>query len=294
MVKHMRNTHIWLIALVMAAGFTAPVCGAEPQPAPEYSARLLGSEQEVTLASLRGQVVLLNTWATWCPPCREEMPDFEAVHKRYREQGLAVIGVNIDEGEADEEVTRFVQGMKIGFSIWRDPNNRFGKRFRVLGVPATLLIDREGMIVRRWQGPMDPGAVDNLKAIKAALGVGPASVTAKPQAQDGELAAVRRGRRLADQRGCLTCHSTDGAQGVGPSWKDLAGSTARLTDGRSVLRDSAYLTRAILEPDAEIVTGYSEGVMAGAMPGKRLSKTEVEALVQYLESLSQIGGQNAQ
>jgi thiol-disulfide isomerase/thioredoxin len=293
MAKRMRNTHICMIALVMATGFAAPACGAEPQLAPDYGARLLGSEQEATLASLRGQVVLLNAWATWCPPCREEMPDFEAFHKRYREQGLAVVGVNIDEGEADEAVTRYVQGMKIGFSIWRDPNNRFGKRFRVLGVPATLLINREGMIVRRWQGPMDPGAADNLKSIMAALEPASVPVAAKPQAQDGEPAA-RRGRRLAEQRGCLTCHSTDGVQGVGPGWKGLAGSTAQLTDGRSVLRDHAYITRSIVDPDAEIVKGYSEGVMAGAMPGKRLSESEVEALVQYLESLSQIGGQNAQ
>ncbi|WP_158083018.1 redoxin domain-containing protein [Methyloprofundus sedimenti] len=283
----MKNTHIWMIALIMVNGFAASACGAEPQLAPEYSARVLGSEQEATLASLRGQVVLLNAWATWCPPCREEMPDFEAIYTSYKEQGLAVVGVNIDEGEADDEVIRYVQGMKIGFSIWRDPNNRFGKRFRVLGVPATLLINREGMIVRRWQGPMDPGAADNLKTIKAALGSAPASIAANPQAQDGELAAVRRGRRLADQRGCLTCHSSDGTQGMGPSWKGLAGSTAQLTDGRSVLRDRAYLTRAIVDPDVEIVTGYSEGMMAGAMPGKRLSKIEVETLVRYLESLSQ-------
>lgn len=287
MAKRMKNTHIWMIALVMVNGFAVSAGGAEPQLAPEYSARVLGSEQEASLANLRGQVVLLNAWATWCPPCREEMPDFEAIYNNYKEQGLVVVGVNIDEGEADDEVIRYVQGMKIGFSIWRDPNNRFGKRFRVLGVPATLLINREGMIVRRWQGPMNPGAVDNLKAIKAALGSAPALVAVKPQAQDGELAVVRRGRRLADQRGCLTCHSSDGAEGMGPSWKGLAGSTAQLTDGRSVLRDRAYLTRAIVDPDIEIVTGYSEGVMAGAMPGKSLSKIEVETLVRYLESLSQ-------
>lgn len=83
MARRMTRTRGWIIPLVVAAGFAAPARGAEPQPVPDYSARMLGSEQEVALAGLRGRVVLLNTWAAWCPPCREEMPDFEAIHQRY-------------------------------------------------------------------------------------------------------------------------------------------------------------------------------------------------------------------
>ncbi|MGQ0593111.1 MAG: redoxin domain-containing protein, partial [Gammaproteobacteria bacterium] len=249
---------------------------AEERAAPEYSARRLGSTEQVSLASLRGQVVLLNTWATWCSPCRKEMPAFEALYRNHRDQGLAVVGVNIDEGQADEQVARYVEGKGIGFPIWRDPENRFAKRFRVLGVPETFLINREGVIVRHWQGPIDPHAPDNLESIQAALaapaggsqgGVGGTAPEDEPSA--------RRGRRLAEQRGCLTCHSTDGTKGVGPSWKSA--TEVELADGRKVPRDRDYLARAILDPDAEIVAGYPKGVMAGAMPGGRLSEAEVEA-----------------
>ncbi|MGH8567188.1 MAG: TlpA disulfide reductase family protein, partial [Gammaproteobacteria bacterium] len=154
------------LALALASAHSAL---AEERAAPEYTARRLGSTEQVSLASLRGQVVLLNTWATWCSPCRKEMPAFEALHREYRDQGLAVIGVNIDEGQADEQVARYVEGKGIGFPIWRDPENRFAKRFRVLGVPETFLVNREEVIVRHWQGPVDPHAPENLTSIQAAL-----------------------------------------------------------------------------------------------------------------------------
>lgn len=259
--------------------------------APDYAARPLGEIGEVALVSLKGQVVLLNTWATWCPPCREEMPGFETLYQRYRDQGLQVVGVNIDEGQADEKVQRYVEGSGISFPIWRDPLNRFAKRFRVLGVPETFLISREGVIVHHWRGPMDPNAPENLVAIEQALKLTAMGAATASTALEGAAPAVEaevtpaRGRRLAEQRGCLNCHSTDGAHGVGPSWKGLAGSQAKLADGRSVTRDRDYLTRAILEPDAEIVAGYSPGVMGGAMPGRRLNEVEVAGLVRYLESL---------
>ncbi|MGQ0591204.1 MAG: redoxin domain-containing protein, partial [Gammaproteobacteria bacterium] len=222
----------------------------------------------------------LNTWATWCSRCRQEMPAFEALYRRYREQGLGVVGVNIDEGSADEAVARYVEGIGVSFAIWRDPHNRIAKRFRVLGVPETFLIDREGIMVRHWQGRMDPHAPENLPSIQEALGPRAAAASVRTQGGGpaGQMGPVaRRGRRVAEQRGSLSCHSTDGASGVGPGWKGLAGSEAQLADGRTVVRDRDYLARAILDPDAEIVAGYPKGVMAGAMPGGRLSEAEVEA-----------------
>ncbi len=270
---------LFALALMSAHGVMA-----EKAAAPGYSARRLGSTEPVTLASLRGQVVLLNTWATWCSPCRKEMPAFEALYRDYRDRGLEVVGVNIDEGQADEQVARYVEAKGISFPIWRDPENRFAKRFRVLGVPETFLVDREGKIVRHWQGPIDPHAPDNLTSIQAALAeAGGSEVPGSGTAPDDQPSA-QRGRRLAEQRGCLNCHSTDGAKGVGPSWK--GGTEVELSDGRKVPRDRDYLARAILDSDAEITAGYAKGVMAGAMPGRKLTEPEVEALVLYLLSLS--------
>jgi thiol-disulfide isomerase/thioredoxin/mono/diheme cytochrome c family protein len=271
-----------LLALALALP-----AGAEECAAPEYSARRLGSAEPVSLTMLRGRVVLLNTWATWCSPCRKEMPAFETLYRDYRDQGLEMVGVNIDEGQADEPVARYVEAKGISFPIWRDPENRFAKRFRVLGVPETFLVNRAGMIVRHWQGPIDPHAPDNLTSIQAALAAPAAGrgleVSAVGTAPDDQPSA-QRGRRLAEQWGCLTCHSTDGAKGAGPSWK--AGTEVELADGRKVLRDREYLARAIAEPDAEIAAGYAEGVMTGAMPGRKLTEPEVEALVLYVLSLT--------
>ncbi|KFI23876.1 hypothetical protein HW44_01755 [Nitrosococcus oceani] len=143
--------------------------GADAKSAPGYSARVLGSDQVVELTSLRGQVVLLNTWATWCSPCRKELPDFEAIRRRYEPRGLAAIGVNIDEDPADGPVQRYLKSVDVTSTNWHDPLNHFAKRFRVLGVPATFLLDRQGRILHRWDGPVDPGAPENLEMIEAVL-----------------------------------------------------------------------------------------------------------------------------
>jgi thiol-disulfide isomerase/thioredoxin/cytochrome c551/c552 len=268
---------------LLVFGFTAAAYAMEdPRPLPDYRARLLGSDQKVAFTDFPGKVILINTWATWCPPCRKEMPDFEKIHKRYHNEGLVVIGVNIDEGQVDAAVAEFVEGLGVSFATWRDPHNRFSKRFRSLAVPETFLVDRNGMIIRHWRGPIDPNADENLSVIKTALESGPAAHVAPVTA----AATPRRGRRLAEQRGCLTCHSTDGSPGAGPTWTGIAGAEVSLADGRRVARNRDYLTRAIADPDAEIVAGYAEGVMTGAIPGKRLTESEVEALVLYLESLS--------
>lgn len=148
---------------------SAAAVTVDAKPAPEYSARLLGSDQVVELASLRGQVVLLNVWATWCPPCRKELPYFEAIHRSHGPRGLAVIGVNIDEGQAGGRVQRYLEAIDVTFTNWHDPHNHFAKRFHVLGVPATFLLDRQGHILHRWDGPVDPGAPENLEMIEAVL-----------------------------------------------------------------------------------------------------------------------------
>lgn len=275
----------WAIALIMSVGFITAVQAVEPRALPEYTARLLGSEREVSFADYSGQVILINTWATWCSPCRAEMPDFEKIHQRYHDQGLKVVGINIDEGQVDETVARFVDGIGISFPIWRDPHNRFSKRFRSVGVvPETYLVDRNGMIIKHWQGPVDPNAAKNLEIIKLALGS--ATLESNKPTSKFPQATPRRGKRLADQRGCLTCHSIDGSPKSGPTWKGMSGATVTLIGGIRTVRDHAYLRRAIVEPDSEIVAGYVDKIMAGAMPGKPLTPAEVEALIVYFDSLS--------
>ena len=145
---------------------------------PDYSARLLGREDRISVRDLRGEVLLLNTWATWCDPCREEMPDFDALQDRYRGDGLRVIGVNIDQGRSDAAVTRFIERSRIGFEIWRDPANRFADRFRVLGPPETFLVERDGTIAFHWRGQMNPDDPANATRIRQALGLDGGAATA--------------------------------------------------------------------------------------------------------------------
>jgi cytochrome c-type biogenesis protein len=279
-------TRAFVVLLYVLAIALMPACAADPKPvAPDYEARRLGSEEKVSLGSLRGQVVLLNVWATWCGPCREEMPDFERLYGRYRDRGLRIIGVNIDEGQGDSSVEQVVRGLGVSFDIWRDPEDRFQKRFRTLGVPETLLLDRNGETVRHWRGRMDPNAAENLESIHKALGL-PAADAQQTGAPDSTTDPVQAGRRLADQRDCLRCHSLDGTPLEGPSFKGVAGTKVRLADGRTVVRDGAYLARAISDPDAEIVAGFRPGLMTGAMPGRTLTSSEVDALVAFIASLS--------
>jgi cytochrome c-type biogenesis protein len=183
-------------ALLLVLAATVVLAGpaqAKEIPAPDYQARRLGTDDEVRLADLQGEVVLLNTWATWCKPCKEEMPDFEALHERYRPDGLRVIGVNTDEGRGDARVAHFVEQIGVTFEIWRDPRNRFADDFRVLGPPETFLVDRSGRIVRHWRGQMDPNSAANLSSIQAALAGKPDAAGVGTVATAGLLIAFGAG-----------------------------------------------------------------------------------------------------
>lgn len=93
-------------------------------------------------------------------------------------------------------------------------------------------------------------------------------------------AAGEAGREVAQRNGCMSCHSVDGRDGVGPTWAGLAGSEVELEDGSVVLADEQYLTTAIVDPNAQIVKGYR-----GIMPERRLDPDDVAAIVTYLQEL---------
>ncbi len=134
--------------------------------APAYGARTLDGDS-ITLAGLQGRTLLLNVWATWCPPCREEMPALQALDDRYRERGLEVVAVSIDQNA--QEAAVFADELGLRLRVLHDPAARVTRTFRTTGVPETFLIDRNGRIVRRWIGAFDPLAADVTADVEAAL-----------------------------------------------------------------------------------------------------------------------------
>jgi len=97
-----------------------------------------------TLQDLKGKVVLLNFWATWCPPCRKEMPDLETLYQRFGSQGLVILGVS------DEEATKvrpFIEQQKISYPVLLDSGRKVNELFQIEGIPKTFIYDREGKIV---------------------------------------------------------------------------------------------------------------------------------------------------
>ena len=116
--------------------------------APGYAATSLGGDS-VSLASLRGNVVLLNVWATWCNPCKVEIPYLQELHTRYASNGLRIVGVSIDAAGGEESISEFAKEMGMTYPIWRDPDQDVMTRFLAVGVPASFLIDRGGVL--RWK-----------------------------------------------------------------------------------------------------------------------------------------------
>ena len=97
-----------------------------------------------TLSALRGKVVLVNFWATWCPPCRKEMPDLQALYERFEPQGLVILGISDEE---TSKVEPFIHERKVTFPILLDPGRKVNEEFIVEGIPKSFVYDREGKLV---------------------------------------------------------------------------------------------------------------------------------------------------
>ncbi len=143
--------------------------------APEFTLRDLNG-QTLRLTDYRGNVVLLNFWATWCAPCQVEMPAFAAWQRQYGPQGLQVIGVSMDDNAAPAR--RLVERLKLNYPVAMGDERLAARYGGVLGLPLTFLIDRNGVVRARFQGETD------LKVIENRL----RSLLAEPQLQKTSLA----------------------------------------------------------------------------------------------------------
>ena len=120
---------------------------------------------DISLASLRGKVVFLNIWATWCAPCREEMPSIETLYKDFRpDKDFVVLAVSQDTDSA--AVAPFVKQNHLKFTVLLDPRNEVGENYGVDGIPETFIIGRDGRIVAHHIGPYDWSNADIRDALE--------------------------------------------------------------------------------------------------------------------------------
>jgi peroxiredoxin len=131
------------LAVLVFGGLAAAIVSAAPisGPAPLFA---LESREgpEVALGDLKGQVVMINFWATWCGPCRQEMPHLEALHQRYSSLGFTLLGVNVENDR--EGAAAFLAETQVTFPILFDPQNEVSKLYKVVAMPSTVLVGRDG------------------------------------------------------------------------------------------------------------------------------------------------------
>jgi cytochrome c biogenesis protein CcmG/thiol:disulfide interchange protein DsbE len=154
---------LWLVpvlALLLVIGYqsvrkqqpesiTMGLARGQRPPAPAFELPRF-EEGTLSLASLRGQYVLVNFWASWCIPCRDEAPLLERAWREYRARGLVVVGVNIQDLEP--EARKFIAEFKVSYPNVRDRDGRVSRAYGTTGVPESFFIDREGRVVRKFPG----------------------------------------------------------------------------------------------------------------------------------------------
>jgi cytochrome c biogenesis protein CcmG, thiol:disulfide interchange protein DsbE len=137
----------------VAAAEAAPLPG---HPAPDFALDTPDGRR-LALSELRGQVVLVNVWATWCPPCRAEMPAIQAAYEQYRDQGFAVLAVNMRE--QPEDVRAFMAERGLTFETPLDSDGLVSAAYQARVVPSSYFIDRRGVIRTVYRGPIPHSAI---------------------------------------------------------------------------------------------------------------------------------------
>ena len=158
----MKNVIIWsmlclIVALAGCSREQKDVAGKpvarEGSQAPDFTLKTLDG-QEVSLSSLKGKVVLLNFWATWCPPCREEVPSMVKLNAAMENKPFRMLAVSIDEG-GKKAVEAYFRESGNALPTLLDPDRAVGKIYGITGVPETFIIDMQGVMRKKVIGPMD-------------------------------------------------------------------------------------------------------------------------------------------
>jgi peroxiredoxin len=159
---------IWLVGLLLIVVLVVTGCSGASEASVKrgvsqgsYALDFTLEAPDGRVASLSdygGSVVLVNFWATWCPPCRDEIPHFEEAYRAYKDEGLVVLGVNYQESAA--EIEPFVEGLGITYPILLDESGMVAKEYRAVGLPTSVFVDRDGVIQVRHSGYLSEGQLE--------------------------------------------------------------------------------------------------------------------------------------
>jgi peroxiredoxin len=174
MIAFTRRQWNWLFASVLILGSlfilatrvqpplttTAPTTASDAvmapaplvdHPAPDFTLSSVGGTK-VALSDLKGQVLLINVWATWCPPCRVEMPTIQAAYEQYHDQGFTVVAVNLQEDPS--AVATFMREQQLTFPALLDSDGQVSRIYQAVSLPSSFFVDRRGMIRAVYHGLM--------------------------------------------------------------------------------------------------------------------------------------------
>ena len=177
---------VGVVIVTLAGGLFAGVklFGDELYPvgvgstAPAFKAKDVHSGATRTLADYKGQVVLLNIWATWCLPCRVEMPSMEELYKAYGQRGVHIVAVSIDDAGTEDSIRAYARGLGLTFEILHDPTHAIERAYQTTGYPESFVIDRSGMIRRKWISAADWNAPSSRALFDELLGAPAATAAA--------------------------------------------------------------------------------------------------------------------
>jgi peroxiredoxin len=139
--KQISKRILTVVALMLIAMQANAI--SESAPAPDFTLKS-NSGKNIKLSELRGQVVMINFWASWCGPCRQEMPILNQLYKRYEPMGFTLLGVNVEEDSA--AANKVLREIPVDFPVLYDNKNQVSETYQVRAMPSTILIDRDGKV----------------------------------------------------------------------------------------------------------------------------------------------------
>jgi len=141
--------------------------------APNFRAKVLGENRYKTLADYKGQVVMVNIWATWCGPCQVEIPSLERLYREYGDKGLKLVAVSIDDYVSEDSIRAFARNFGVTFEVLHDSTHAIERQYQATGYPETFVIGKEGTIRKKWIGPDDWSSQGNRALVAQLLGLEP-------------------------------------------------------------------------------------------------------------------------